>query len=132
MHMSETMAAARPSRLWLILAMTGCGLVVLAMIVTALVIADKPTFGSLVGPWFLPAITSGVLVGSILLLVAAWNLPERKSWRGMTLLIWGLIALTSPAFGIMFLLPWGFLALTLPFVIAVFVSLVSELQDKRW
>jgi len=122
--MIETIAATRPGRRWLILAMAGCGLIVLAMMTTALVIADKPTFGGLVGTSFLPVITSGVIVGSILLLVAAWNLPQRKSWRGVTLLIWALIALTSPAFGIMFLLPWGFLVLMLPFVIAAFVSLV--------
>jgi MFS family permease len=121
--MSETIAATRPGRRWLILAMTGFGLVVLALTTTALVLADKARFGSLVGPMFLPSITSGAIVGSILLIVSAWNLPERKSWRGVTLLIWGLIALTSPAFGIMFLLPWGFLVVTLPFVIAAFVSL---------
>lgn len=122
--MTETIAATRPGRRWLILAMAGFSLILLAMTTTALVIADKPRFGWLVGTSFLPAITSGVIVGSILLLVAAWNLPERKSWRGVTLLVWGLIALTSPAFGIMFLLPWGFLVLMLPFVIAAFVSLV--------
>lgn len=121
--MTETIVATRPGRRWLIVAMAGFGLAVLAIATTALVIVDKETFGSLVGTGFLPAITSGVIVGSILLLVAVWNLPERKSWRGVTLLVWGLIALTSPAFGIMFLLPWGFLVLMLPFVIAAFVSL---------
>lgn len=121
--MSETIAATRPGRRWLTLAMVGVGLVMLALITTALVIVDKPRFGSLVGPWFLPAITSGAIVGSILLLVSAWNLPGRKSWRGVTLMIWALIALTSPAFGIMFLLPWGLLVLMLPLVIAAFVSL---------
>jgi hypothetical protein len=104
--------------------MVGCGLVVFAMAITALVVVDKPRFGWLVGTMFLPWITSGVMVGAVLLLVGAWNLPERKRWQGVTLLIWGLIALTSPAFGIMFLLPWGFLVLMLPFVIAAFVSLV--------
>ena len=123
--MSETLAATRPGRRWLILAMTGFALVMAALITTALVIADKSTFGSLVGRSFLAIITSGVIVGSILLLVGAWNLPERKSWRGVTLLVWGLIALTSPGFGYMFLLPWGFLVLMLPFVVAAFVSLVS-------
>jgi MFS family permease len=122
--MTETIAATPPGRRWLILAMAGCGLVVLAMAISALVVIDKPRFGWLVGTMFLPAITSGVMVGSILLLIGAWNLPERKRWRGVTLLMWGLIALTSPAFGIMFLLPWGFLVLMLPFVIAAFVGLV--------
>jgi hypothetical protein len=41
----------------------------------------------------------------------------------VTLLLWALIALTSPAFGMLFLVPWGVLALTLPIVIAAFVSL---------
>lgn len=122
--MTETIAATRPARRWLFLALAGFTLILLGMTTTALVIADKPTFGWLVGTLFLPAITSGVIVGSILLLVGTWNLPQRKSWRGVTLLVWGLIALTSPAFGIMFLLPWGFLVLMLPFVIAAFVSLV--------
>jgi MFS family permease len=121
--MTETIAVTRSSRRWLNLAMAGCALVVLAMATAALVVVDKARFGWLVGASFLPAITSGAIVGAILLLVGAWNLPERKSWRGVTLLIWGLIALTSPAFGIMFLLPWGFLVLMLPFVIAAFVSL---------
>jgi hypothetical protein len=121
--MTEAIVAMTPGRRWLILAAIGCVLVLLAMTVSALVMVDKETFGSLVGSMFLPVITSGVLVGSILLLVAAWKLPERKSWRGLTLIIWGLIALTSPAFGIMFLLPWSLLLLMLPFVIAAFVSL---------
>ena len=122
--MTEAIVATRPGSRWLILAAIGCGLVILAMAVSALVIVDKETFGSLVVPIFVPVITSGVLIGSILLLVAAWKLPERKSWRGLTLIVWGLIALTSPAFGIMFLLPWSLLVLMLPFVIAAFVSLL--------
>jgi hypothetical protein len=34
-------------------------------------------------------------------------------------MLWGLIALTSPGFGLMFLLPWGLVALGLPLVIAI-------------
>jgi len=105
------------------LAIAGTGMVVLTLVTVALVILDKPRFGWLVGSMFLPWITSGVMVGSVLLLVGAWKLPERKRWQGVTLLIWALIALTSPGFGIMFLLPWGVLVLMLPFVIAAFVSL---------
>lgn len=111
------------TRNWLHVAAFGCGLIVLAMLVSGLVIADKETFGGLVGPNFLPVITSGVFVGAILLLVGAWKLPVRNSWRGRVLMLWALIALTSPLFGIMFLLPWGLLVLTLPVVIAIFVAL---------
>jgi MFS family permease len=110
-------------RRWLMLATIGCALVVLAMLVSALVLFDKPHFGSLVGTWFLPIITGGVFVGSAILLVAAWNLPERRNWRGIVLLLWSLVALTSPAFGLMFLFPWALLALSLPLVIAILVGL---------
>ncbi|HEX6097675.1 MAG TPA: hypothetical protein VF432_15210 [Thermoanaerobaculia bacterium] len=108
---------------WLRLATIGVALVVLAMVVSFLVIADKENFGFLVGSAFLGVITSGVIVGGILLAISAWKLPERKSWRGIALIVWGLIAVTSPAFGFMFLLPWGVLALSLPVVIVALVQL---------
>lgn len=108
---------------WLTLATVGCVLIVIAFIVTALVTFDKPQFGWLVGTWFLPVITSGVIIGAILILIGVFNLPERWTWRGMVLILWALIALTSPLFGIMFLLPWGVLVLTLPMVIAVLLAL---------
>jgi hypothetical protein len=41
-------------------------------------------------------------------------------------MLWGLIALTSPAFRIMFLLPWGVLALSLPFVVAILIALFRK------
>lgn len=110
-------------RRWLLAATIGCALVVLAMIVAALVIWDKPQFGWLVGTWFLPVITSGVFLGAAILLVAAWNLPERKTWRGIALMIWALIALTSPAFGFLFLGPWTILALSLPLVIWILMGM---------
>jgi hypothetical protein len=44
-------------------------------------------------------------------------LPERASWRGIVLILWAVIALTSPLFGIMFLRPWGILAIRLPLII---------------
>lgn len=100
----------------------GVALVVLAMIVVALVIFAKPQFGWLVGTWFLPIITSGVLVGSAVLLIAAWKLAEWKSWRGKFLVLWALIALTSPLFGIMFLGPWTLLVVTLPVVISILIT----------
>ncbi|MEA2414556.1 MAG: hypothetical protein QOI58_1213 [Thermoanaerobaculia bacterium] len=68
---------------------------------------------------FLEFISAGVMVGGLLVLLAGFFLPERKTWRGITLMLWGLIALTSPGFGLMFLLPWGLVAAALPLVIAI-------------
>jgi hypothetical protein len=113
----------RPRRGWLIAAAFGCILVVIALVVVALVMIDKPHFGWLVGWMFLPIVTSGVLAGSLILFVSILFLPERKSWRGLTLLAWALIALTSPLLGLMFLLPFGVLAISLPLVIAIFMHL---------
>ena len=113
----------QPARRWLIVTTIGVALVVIAMIVVALVIIDKDTFGDLVGPSFLAIITSGVLVGAIILLIGTLMQPLRKTWRGLVLIAWGLIALTSPLFGIMFLLPWAVLVLMLPLVVAIFVTL---------
>lgn len=121
--MSEFDAASRPPRRWLVVATAGCAAVVLAMVVVALVIADKPHFGWLVGTMFLEIIASGVIAGSIVLLIGAWNLPQRNSWRGRVLLAWGLVALISPAFGLLFLLPWGLLVLSLPLLVAIFITL---------
>jgi hypothetical protein len=107
-----------PHRRWLLLATIGCTLVVLGLITTALVAFDKPHFGSMVGTWFLPIITGGVFVGAILVLLAAWNLPDR-TWRRWFLMIWALVAITSPALGYLFLFPWALLAITLPVVIVI-------------
>jgi MFS family permease len=126
---ASSMSMIGHDRRWLILTTIGCALVVVAMIIVALVIADKPHFGWLVGAMFLPVITSGVMVGSLLLLVGAWNLPERKTWRGITLLVWGAGAVTSPVFGLMFLLPWGLLVLSLPLVIAILVGLFQRSRN---
>jgi hypothetical protein len=119
----QSPAPGRPRRGWLILATIGCALVVIAMVVVGLVIADKERFGSLVGSMFLPVITSGVLVGAAMLLIALAGLPGRKSWRWWTLLLWAVIAMTSPLFGFLFLIPWSLLALTLPLVISVLVTM---------
>jgi hypothetical protein len=105
------------------MAMIGCGMVVLGMIVSVLVMIDKEHFGWLVGSWFLAIIASGCLAGGVLVLVGTLKLPERRTWRGLVLLAWALIALTSPAFGYAFLLPWAVLVLMLPVVIPVFVQL---------
>lgn len=114
------------TRTWLKVVMIGCAMVVVAMIVVALVILDKEDFGGLVGTWFLPVIGSGVIVGGLVVVVGAWKLPQRKSWRGIALILWGLIAVTSPAFGFMFMLPWGALVVLLPVVIVALTLLFKE------
>lgn len=124
--MTETVALPARRRKWLITASIGCAMVVLALVTVGLVLADKPHFGWLVGSWFLQVITSGVLAGALVVMIAAWNLPERKRWQGLTLLAWGLVALVSPAFGFLFLLPWGVLALSLPVVIAALIILFKR------
>jgi hypothetical protein len=106
---------------WVLLAAIGCALVTLTLIVTALVLFDKPHFGFLVGTWFLWVVSGGVFVGGLLVLIAAFMAPNRWSWRPVTLMIWALIALTSPAFGFLFLGPWSVLALMLPLVIVILV-----------
>jgi len=114
---SSTAVASR--RGWLIVATIGVSLVVLAMLTIALVMLDKTHFGWMVGTWFLEIISSGMIAGGFVLLIGAAFLPERKTWRGILLLVWSLIAVTSPAFGMLFLFPWGVLALSLPLIIAI-------------
>lgn len=106
-------------RRWLILASIGFALVLLAMVIVFLVVVAKTQFGSLVGPAFLPAITGTVLFGGAAMMLAVLMLPNRKSWRSIVVVVWSLIALTSPLFGIMFLLPWGVLLASSPVVFAV-------------
>jgi hypothetical protein len=108
---------------WLILATVGCALVVLTLVVVGLVLVDKKHFGSMVGPMFLPIITGGIFVGALLVLIATSLLPIRRTWRGIVLFAWALVALTSPLFGIMFLLPWGVLVLALPLVLWILFGL---------
>ena len=107
---------------WVNLATAGVVLVVVPLILFVLVMADKKHFGWMVGTPFLGGTLGSVLLGGLVLLVAAWKLPARKTWRGILLMVWALIAVTSPAFGIMFLLPWGVLALLLPVVIVALVG----------
>ena len=113
--------SALPRRAWVNAAIAGVVLVVVPMILAALVVWDKPHFGWMVTWMFLPATSIGVILGGLLLIVAGFMLPIRKTWRGIALIVWGLIAVTSPGFGIMILLPWGVLVVTLPLVIAILV-----------
>lgn len=108
---------------WLALAIAGCFLVVLTLAVVCLVLVDKPHFGWLVGSMFLPIITSGIFAGAIMLVLATWNLPVRRNWRGMVLFGWALVALTSPLFGFLFLVPWAVLVLALPVVVWILHAL---------
>ena len=120
---SNLLAVSPRRRGWLILTTAGCVLVLLALLMIGLVLIDKPTFGGMVGPAFLPIITSGVMTGAVLMLVGVWNLPDRKSWRGWTLTIWALVSLTSPALGVMAIAPLGLVALASPLVIAILIGL---------
>jgi hypothetical protein len=116
-----TEPAVRPRRGWLITAWIGVVMVLIPMLIVAAVIIDKPHFGWIVKSLFLEFISAGVMIGGLLVLLAGFFLPERKTWRGITLILWGLIALTSPGFGLMFLLPWGLVAAALPLVIAILI-----------
>jgi hypothetical protein len=121
-ELEHSYAAVRRRR-WVNLAKGGVFLVVLTLAAVAWVIFAKEQSKDLVGSRFLQSIMFGVLLGSIMVIVAALNLPERKTWRGIFLVVWGLIALTSPAFGWLFLFPWGLLALLLPVVIWILITL---------
>lgn len=114
-------AAVRPRRGWVIAAWIGVVIVLIPMLVVAAVIIDKPHFGWMVKSLFLEFISAGVMIGGLLVLLAGFFLPDRKTWRGITLMLWGLIALTSPGFGMMFLLPWSLVAAALPLVIAILI-----------
>ena len=100
---------------WLITAWIGCIMVLIAILAVAAVTYDK----ELVKPLFLEYVTGGVMAGGLLVFIAAWFLPDRKNWRGIMLMVWGLIAVTSPWFGLLFLVPWAVVAVMLPFVIVI-------------
>lgn len=108
-------------RLWLYAALAGCALIVLVMLMGALVLFDKPQFGSLVGPNFMRLMISGMILGGVILLIAAINLPERRTWRGVIVMGWAIIAGTSPGFGYLFLIPWTVLVLSLPVVASILI-----------
>lgn len=121
-------SSVRRSFPWLHTAMGAVVLVSLAFLAAALPMADKTTFGWMVGRGFLPTIALMVIVGGLVLMVATFNLPVRRRWTGFVLFAWGLIALTSPAFGYLFLLPWSVLVLTLPLVIGI---LAGQFRSAR-
>lgn len=125
--MPEIASQERPARRWLTITTVGCAMVALALLTVALVMLDKKHFGWLVGSLFLQTITAGLMVGAIIVLIGAWKLPQRTRWQGITLIVWALIALTSPAFGLLFILPWAVLALLLPLVIAALVTVRRSL-----
>jgi MFS family permease len=120
---TEPSSPVRPRRGWLIVTTIGCALVTLAMLTIALTMLDKTHFGWMIGTWFLEIISSGMIAGSLVLLIGVFCLPERWTWRGITLIVWGLIGITSPAFGLLFLFPWLLLALTLPVIVAILIKL---------
>ena len=125
-HLSIT---PRPRTGSLIVATAGVSLAVLAMLAIALVMFDKTHFGWMVGTWFLEIISAGMIVGGLVLVIGAFCLPERTSWRGILLILWGLGAIASPAFGLLFLLPWGVLALSLPVVVWVLRTLFRTRRE---
>ena len=110
------MTNASPRRRWLVFATIGVSFIAMALLAIPLVLFDKDTFGGLVGRTFLATLTSGILGGAILLLIGARKLAVAQKWR-VVLLVWGLIALTSPLWGIMFLLPFTALALSMPLIV---------------
>jgi hypothetical protein len=100
---------------WVITAWVGVIMVLIAILTVAAVTFDK----ELVKPLFLEFVSGGVMAGGLIVFIAAWFLPDRKTWRGITLMVWGLIAVTSPWFGLLFLVPWAVVAVMLPLVIAI-------------
>lgn len=126
--MAEIAVDARPAqakRVWLKVALTGFVFAAIGLIAT-LLITDRTHFGWLAGWAFLPAVTGGVLVGGAIMLIASLLMPARKTWRGMTLIAWSLIAVASPWAGFLFLIPWALLGITSPLVIWIFRSLFRQ------
>ena len=110
-------------RKWLTVVTFGFAAMILAFIVSALVLFDKPHFQWMVGTWFLPIMTCGVIAGGLLIIVGTLLGPARKTWRGIVLIVWGLVAVTSPAFGFLFLAPWSLLVVTIPLVVWILATL---------
>ena len=113
----------QPHRRALFAATAGCVMISTVLLLAALAIWFKPQFGGMVGPWFLPGMSVLVIAGALLVLFGGWKLRSRGGWQWIALLIWGAIALSSPAFGIMFMLPLGLLFVFLPVAIVALVLL---------
>ena len=111
--------SAPARRGWLIAAWIGVIMVLIALLAVAALVFDKAQFGWLEKSLFLEVVSGGVMAGGLIVFIAAWFLPERKTWRGITLMLWGLLAVTSPWFGLLFLVPWAVVAVALPLVIAI-------------
>lgn len=124
--MAEVAAAApaQTKRIWLKVALAGFAIAFYGLIVTAVIIT-KTNLGWLA--WaFLPGAATGVLAGGVIMLVGSIGAPERKSWRGMALIAWSLIAVASPLAAFMVLVPWAVLAITSPLIIWIFVALFRK------
>ena len=117
------------NQLWLRTILAGFAVVSLGFF-AALLAMDKSHFGWLMGWGFLPVITSGVIVGGVVMLVGTLCIPQRKSWRGAVLIAWAVIAATSPLFGMLFLVPWALLAITAPLVIWVLAGMLRESRPR--
>lgn len=101
----------------------GFVLITLVLVVTILVLAFKPQFGWMVGPWFLPAMSIALIVGGLLMIAGAWRLRAfARPWQWTTLAVFGLIALVSPAFGFLFLAPFTLLGILWPLVLFLLVT----------
>jgi hypothetical protein len=112
-----------PARRWTPLAWIGFALVMVALFTTCLVLVAKDRFDWLVsGSYYLQSIIGLIFVGAIALIVAIALSPYRKTWRGIGVIVWALIALTSPLLGYLFLLPWALMLLTAPLVFAALYS----------
>lgn len=111
---------------WLYLAFAGCAVILGVLVVAALVLVDKPHFGGLVGRSFLPVMATAIIAGGLMLFVAALRVPPGKTWHRVALIVWALVAITSPLFGFLFLLPFGVLALTVPVIAAVLYAMAAR------
>ena len=123
--MAEVAAAApQAKRIWLKIALAGFAIAFYGLIVTA-IITTKTNVGWLA--WaFVPGAATGVLAGGVIMLIGSIGAPERKTWRGMTLIVWSAIAVASPFAAFLVLVPWGVLAITSPLIIWIFVALFRK------
>lgn len=91
----------------------------LALVTVCLVTFAKDQFSWLTGSGFLMSVVGMVLAGALALIVAALLLPVPKTWRTWVVVLWSVVALTSPLFGWVFLLPWALLLVTAPVIFVI-------------